>query len=109
MTESNELYAPKESVEKEPKILENLYLEFPDMEKREEGMKKINDLRNEHSDLFLGLEAVKIDPKKTEQGLWLPFSTLQDNRGQKIVELLNAKGVHLNNKDGGEEFYDIAA
>ncbi len=103
MGELFEMPASLPEEEKQPEAKQNIYLEFDDMEKRAEGMKAINMLRNENPDLFEGLASVKIDNERKTEGLELAFETEMNGRSQKILDLLHKKGVMLNTAKGAEE------
>jgi hypothetical protein len=93
---------PKPEVHEE--IKQFIYLEFDNPKKRAEGMPVLNKLRETEPDIFAGLQSIKVDSKRPDQGLELSFSTSSDNRSQQILDCLHREGIKLNTQDGTEEF-----
>jgi hypothetical protein len=87
------------------KVIEKIYFEFADGQKRREALEVINKLRETSPDIFVGLQSIEPDSKweRQYQGLEFAFSTIMDGRDQKILELLHEKNIWLNIKDDGTE------
>lgn len=101
---SNLIEMPRREPEEGDGIIkQKLYFEFENKETRAEAMNIINELRKTDPEIFEGLNSIKIDENRKDQGLELAFESEKSGRDQKILDLLHQKGIKLNTQNGQEE------